>query len=180
MQGVCDAAALNDHARFIVGYQPGSSAQNTFAGTVGIRAGHLRRPANDRSHAARQRELSLKFLPIADMPTPWSRARYSPPGWLMYMTRYAGRKGWIVLQIRHRLITLEYAGDGYRVSLIRPEGGRHQAIRSSGHRDVSSARARATQWSLENANSAIREFGTIAMGKAQGQGTVCKHSRWVS
>jgi len=47
LQGVCDAAALNNHARFIIGYQPGASAQNTFAGTVRIRGVHSPRPAKD-------------------------------------------------------------------------------------------------------------------------------------
>jgi hypothetical protein len=73
----------------------------------------------------------------------------------------------------------EYEGDGYCVSLIRPVGGWHKIIRSSWHRDVSSARARAANWSFKNANWAIREIGLTAVGEANGQSTARKLSRWV-
>ena len=64
------------------------------------------------------------------------------------------------------IITLEFEGDGYRVSLVRSEDGWHVVIRSSWHRDVSSARARAAKWSAENANCAIREIGANRQGRS--------------
>jgi hypothetical protein len=56
-------------------------------------------------------------------------------------------------------VTLDYEGDGYRVSLTQLEGGWHEVVRSSWHRDGCSARARAARWSAENANGAIRKTG---------------------
>jgi len=64
------------------------------------------------------------------------------------------------------MITLEYEGNGYRVSLIRFEDGWDEVIRSSWHRDVSSARTRAAKWSAENANCAIREIGADRKGRS--------------
>jgi hypothetical protein len=62
--------------------------------------------------------------------------------------------------------TLEYVGDGYRVSLLQSEGGWDDIICSSWHRDVSSARDQAAKWSAENANCAIREIGTDRKGRS--------------
>jgi hypothetical protein len=64
------------------------------------------------------------------------------------------------------MVTLEYEGDGYRVSLIQLEGGWHEVILSSWHRDGCSARARAAKWSAENANCAIREIGADRKGQS--------------
>ena len=64
------------------------------------------------------------------------------------------------------MVTLEYVGDGYRVSLLHSEEGWDEVIRSSWHRDVASARDRAGNWSAENANCAIREIGTGRKGRS--------------
>jgi len=62
------------------------------------------------------------------------------------------------------MVTLECVGDGYRVSLLHFVDGWDEVIRSSWHRDVASARDRASNWSNENANCAIREIGTDRKG----------------
>ena len=57
------------------------------------------------------------------------------------------------------VISLENVGNGFRVSLAERDNGWERIIRSGWYPDLPLARARAKEWSIENAHCGIREIG---------------------
>jgi hypothetical protein len=59
-----------------------------------------------------------------------------------------------------RAISLENVGNGFRVSLVERDNGWERVVRSGWYPDLPLARARAKEWSVENADCCVREIGT--------------------